>query len=387
MNKDIKEKFDFNNTHELYKKLRKMTPFYLDFYFYFNKDKDSIENFYLDSLDRALKEFEKATSAGKMVYIPLSMDQFCNKDYMTLIAKNFQNKKVVIVISDGTTKGLENKGILNNNTLNNLIESYQYLSENGMQNIIYEDGMSIGNVINANLKLQSWADEINNTLIDGKPLSPLEKYVYAYQIVTAFKYKESNKNHPEDARQLTKILNSDGRNIVCAGYAQLLAELCQRIGIPCTTLVLNPTDASKFGHSSNMLYLIDEKYNINGLYFADPTYDSSKNGVSHTKFGLMTYQEAVQEYQRQNLGIINIDTSYESLKTLTTSMRKLKLPNTQYNYLLDTQLALNNHDYYTYQRQQKNVRDIISLCEADMAVCDVRLEQHQKVASTDIENE
>ena len=92
---------------------------------------------------------------------------------------------------------------------------------------------SINEAINASRKIQEWQTEIES-LKNDKMLSPYEKYLYAYNLVTKYIYHEAEPDKKEDkhvSRYLIPILNGD--RIVCVGYAAMLREICVRCGIPC----------------------------------------------------------------------------------------------------------------------------------------------------------
>ena len=128
-------------------------------------------------------------------------------------------------------------------------------------------------VLSAAKQLEDWVNEINTAKVDEKPLSPLEKFIYAYMIAKDRIYnKECDKFNRWLSRDVVAILNND--YCVCAGFALLLNELCAGVGIPCINKgVRVPGD-----HEINCVLIKDDKYDIDGLYYADPTKDSKKQG-------------------------------------------------------------------------------------------------------------
>ena len=102
-------------------------------------------------------------------------------------------------------------------------------------------------------------------------MSPYEKYVAIYLIVTNFKsYKEYNGESPIFSRSIYTILKDE--YIVCSGYTELLCELLKRVGINAEKVCVIVTK-DKIPHSRAMVYIDDPKYNIKGVIFNDPTYD------------------------------------------------------------------------------------------------------------------
>lgn len=140
-----------------------------------------------------------------------------------------------------------------------------------------ENKISFSKIIQSNMRMDNWVSKINNSKVDGKPLSPFEKYLYAYQIVTQFKY---TMDEIFQSRDVARILS--GKNIVCAGYTALLSELCRRCGIVCKKQLVHVYNTgneklepdSVANHQECMVYLDDPKYNLKGFYISDPTNDS-----------------------------------------------------------------------------------------------------------------
>ena len=111
----------------------------------------------------------------------------------------------------------------------------------------------------------------------AKKLSPLEKYIYVYNIVKNYKeYKECKENKAY-SRQLYRILFNDF--IVCVGFSELLSDLLNKLDI--NNYILSVMIDSKkvkgryiTNHERLYIYLKDEKYKINGYYLSDPTWDN-----------------------------------------------------------------------------------------------------------------
>ena len=109
-------------------------------------------------------------------------------------------------------------------------------------------------------------------------LSPLENYMYLYNIVKMFKeYKESpDVTNRYMARYSEFTLFND--HMVCVGYATLLSELVDRLNdsnLSCTTYSCNVLDNDNvFGHCRCIVYITDDKYEVRGIYISDPTWDS-----------------------------------------------------------------------------------------------------------------
>jgi len=76
------------------------------------------------------------------------------------------------------------------------------------------------------------------------------------------------------SRNLSTALLGD--KIVCVGYAVIFKTLLQKLGIECREVFLkHPSKIT--GHARNVIYVKDEKYGVDGVYYFDPTWDSKKN--------------------------------------------------------------------------------------------------------------
>jgi len=178
-------------------------------------------------------------------------------------------------------------------------------------------------VIRASNKIHEWAEEINKTSCNGEPLSPFEKYLYAYRLVTSFTYNggyaESGVDYAQDLiRSLT------GPFKVCASFTKILEALCKEIGISCEDQYV-AYDSNEENHASCCVYIKDEKYNLEGLYYSEPTWDSiNEKGINTLNYILLRYDELpkifgdhvkINEFEKERvfLNIFNKTTELKSL--------------------------------------------------------------------------
>jgi len=176
-------------------------------------------------------------------------------------------------------------------------------------------------------------------------LSPLEKYIYIYNLVKNFKeYKESNIRN--ESRYLYKILNNE--YIVCVGYAVLLKDLLKKSGINSIDISIK-VDSSyddkelnkvklvkKEGHRRLYVYLKDNKYKIDGYYLSDPTWD---NNLDEDYYNHMLFTDEKnnisKEYQWLDRYILfNIKNKYEFNKYFDLSNNILDFSSYYCNYRL-----------------------------------------------------
>lgn len=196
-----------------------------------------------------LKEIEKV----KEVFI------FCNENNFTdalNISKRF-NAKVIISAQKisliSYKKLIEDFGVENINEFNVYID-YQKNNSPILISIVYK----ISCIINAVV------EEINSY-----DLSPLEKIMFVYDRVK-YRLYEDDLDDINSSRDLDKVLNGD--KIVCAGYSNLFTAVLTSLGINSIPVIdLN------IKHQRSLAYIKDAKYNIDGVYAFDPTWDKRKS--------------------------------------------------------------------------------------------------------------
>ena len=123
------------------------------------------------------------------------------------------------------------------------------------------------------LKIDETLDLIVKEFKDSN-LSQYEKYVAIYNIVKGIKkYKFYNGNEEEDreapdqSRNIYLLMQNDF--IVCAGYANLLENLLNRVGIPAKRV-----DSTQNMHALAYVNIVDKKYGIDGYFKCDITNDN-----------------------------------------------------------------------------------------------------------------
>ena len=115
-----------------------------------------------------------------------------------------------------------------------------------------------------------------NTLINRLKqlnLSPLEYSILIYDIVREKPYKYEKENEgASQSRDLYKILSGDA--IVCMGYCNIYARIMNELGVKNTVISLDGIKEDDEGHVRMLSYIKDPKYNVEGLFISDPTFDS-----------------------------------------------------------------------------------------------------------------
>ena len=151
------------------------------------------------------------------------------------------------------------------------IEFFEELAQNNINiNFEYNTGnykFSLEEVLEDEHFMQQMAEDIKS-----RHFSPLEQLVAVYDIAKAFKpYKEGI--DAADSRALYEYLGNN--YIVCAGYADLIANLGHRLNAPYSKIYLDVVGNENSGHARNYANIVDKKYEVNGYYVMDATWEQN----------------------------------------------------------------------------------------------------------------
>lgn len=197
-----------------------------------------------------------------------------------------------------------------NNFKQNVTYKINITDKNSFNNFIFnnEDILTLDNIkiiqnerAYENVSFQEYVKK-EKMLLDmvapARNLSPLEQYLYAYNLTKNFKEYTPSTEGWEQSRALYNIL--DNEYIVCAGYTRLLEDLLDKLGIKSREfgVVAHDKETNQYGnHSILQVKIVDEKYGIDGIYFSDPTNDSDKKN-DYYQYALMPNVE--EQYIAQN---------------------------------------------------------------------------------------
>lgn len=124
-------------------------------------------------------------------------------------------------------------------------------------------------------------------------LSPLESMLYLYTKIKHHSYKEEEKtDHWSASRTLIGVVSGKFNKIVCAGYSRLIYAIITELNNPNLKTFENSIETKyrdgKTGyHRNNVIYIKDDKYKIEGFYYADVTWDSSKYTSNSLRYFLL----------------------------------------------------------------------------------------------------
>lgn len=229
---------------------------------------------------------------------PIFIDKEVSLDSKLLefLFENFPNSKITISTFSREYYSSLRTDVLYNEDELQLLVSNANIADKYNRELTFDDEYSLEQAIIASRKMNDNADYINKIIINGEPLSPLEKFTLAYSIVVNKKYLEDTENI-SNSRNIISTLSGD--KIVCSGYANELVTLCERIGVPCAYRLNSFGENENIdNHATCIINIQDSKYGINGIYVADPTADAKtancdKNSKMHHCYRhfLLTHNE------------------------------------------------------------------------------------------------
>lgn len=279
----------------------------------------------------------------------------CNKDNLLEVLSLCEKINVPVVI-DGTLISLEEyQKILEGYDLSkidnkNIFIHYQEYGGDIDINTLYDTSCQI-NYITKKIKKYN--------------LSSLEKVIMVYDIVkNNFYHKEEKNENYLISRSLDNVLNSD--YIVCVGYIAIVNAMLKNLNINARTIICK---TKKEKHCRSIIHLVDKKYNIDGVYVLDPTWDSKRNNIEDTidkyNYFLIPIEIAEKTALTELMSVINMSLSdlvllendfEDSLCTNEEKMiKKIKM-----QYYLEMLFLLIGNDNYENFIQNICVYDFLS---------------------------
>ena len=188
----------------------------------------------------------------------------CDKNNLLKVLSLCESMKCSIVI-DGTKISLEEyKELLDKYDFNKL-----YNRNIKVYYQKYNEAINIFELYSISCQIDFIAKKIKKY-----NLSPFEQLILVYDIVKNNVYiKENDNDSPFTSRTLNNILNND--YIVCAGYVTMANAILKSLGNNVTSILCDNDT-----HCRGLIYINDKKYNIDGVYVFDPTFDNKKDNDS-----------------------------------------------------------------------------------------------------------
>lgn len=254
----LKNKKSFDDCMEVYIEYRESDGS-------FTEEEEKQIRYISDNFDNLLDSVE---------YIKLCFSELDNKEFI---------KKNLIVLSKKIVIN-EFLDITDYDKLMKLIEEYDdikekiYVSLGGNNNYV--------SLLDCYKTMNTIKEQTNE--IKKLGLSPMETIMYVYDQVRNRVYTSETEDETSfKSRDLTEVMFGD--KIVCAGYANIFNTLLHYIGIKNSVVHLKDINESNCGHARNVIYVQDEKYDIDGVYYFDPTWNSRRKNETNEYLYRYTY--------------------------------------------------------------------------------------------------
>lgn len=140
--------------------------------------------------------------------------------------------------------------------------------------------------------------EITASTIKEYNLTPLEQYIYVYNLVKSFKQYRRYADNPKKDQKYSELSRNPyiivgNSYIVCAGFANMATMLLNMLEIKSADLTVTLDDqiySDNPLHARVITHLKDDIYGIDGVFIGDPTFDNLEiNDFGHmlmTKDGM-----------------------------------------------------------------------------------------------------
>ena len=203
-------------------------------------------------------------------------------------------------------------------------------------------------------------------LINTYNLSPLEKIMYAYDLMKSYKYNETSK-HSSTSRNIPEIIRSG--EIVCIGYSTFFKQLLFELGIEAQVIdvTIKENERDEY-HARNIVHVDDDKYNVHGDFVFDSTWDSykelykvrDKDGKESVKQQLEETDEIIEKIDRLPLYRYFLVPARDYTTVFKSEDLPRELKNDENDYhkrlYLEQQYEVEKPDLETFKQILSNVR-------------------------------
>jgi hypothetical protein len=171
--------------------------------------------------------------------------------------------------------------------LSMLWELDNYITDHGGKGVLFREFLEIEKeedleeawTLKEVMAVNNNIDRIVN-VIKNNNYTPFETMIFLHKYFTTHFFY--NKGELEESRILPGIYFNT--KIVCSGYASLMKAVIDRLDNPnlkadimgCKLFDVKPPHKIQSSHCQNLIYIKDDKYDIDGYYVEDLTYDCKK---------------------------------------------------------------------------------------------------------------
>lgn len=230
---------------------------------------NSVSNFINDNV--YLKLEEDLTEEEMM-----RLRKLCQNYHLSSVRIEFDNKAqlqdVVACVDSDKIVVVDQEDFTN--------EDYQYLA-GANKNILLEIQTAFEDPAYVQPSDILEKDRILNDIVNEVKvlnLSPLEQYMYLYNVSKMFKEFKEVESHENSRLSRETVFTLFNDYMVCVAYADLLKELVEKLDNPDVNVAeysCSLYDKSVVeGHRRCLVKIKDDKYGVDGIYISDPTWDS-----------------------------------------------------------------------------------------------------------------
>ena len=201
-------------------------------------------------------------------------------EFIKLLFKDVNPKEYIMNNLISLNKNIvldEYLGITDLNRIEELIEEYKDVVDRIYINLYgNQQNTSLMDAYKTMLLFSKKVEDIK-----ALDLSPMEQVMYVYDLVRDRVYTNEDASDPSSkSRDLTQVVFGD--KIVCLGYANIFGAYLTCLGFKNKIVDLKTDNDSEFGHARNVAYIVDPKYDIDGVYYFDATWDSKGDDQSNS---------------------------------------------------------------------------------------------------------
>ena len=293
-----------NNKDELTKTLKQFINEYEDDNFY--DDFETVRKQSIKELNYLIKNKDKLLNVCD--FVRLNFDKLDKYEYI----KNnhlLDNKNIVIS---------EDISLMDEDKLNKLLDKYKDIKDRIY--VFLEGNLNYASLEESKKTIESIKNVASG--VKALNLSPMETIMYVYDLVRNRVYTKEGKNDSKDiSRDLSKALLGD--KIVCLGYSNIFSAILNYLGIKCNNVRLM-TNNKKSGHARNIIYVQDKKYDIDGVYYFDATWDSKKSEYDNSYLNSYKFFAKTKSYMNKYDEFNNFyDESFTFFENLDELLDKL----------------------------------------------------------------
>ena len=230
--------------------------------------------------------------------LEITKDIALNRQFLIMLAERFPHSDITVLSGYNSvmTQYSSQQPFFNTAETKVFVENLNYLRSKYSKDVTFDDMFSTTQALDATRKFNATVKHIKALKINGRPLSPLEKFYAAYSYVTQRMYNETELiENSALSRNLINVLTAD--KIVCVGYTNWLIALLKELDIPCTyqAMVTQDKETGEVGnHATLCVRIVDPIYRVNGIFHSDPTADASKE--KHFSLGMNSFECALVPY-------------------------------------------------------------------------------------------